>query len=109
MDIIGLQATIQEQRIEWRKHVLQRLAERNILQSEVLKVLLAGELIEDYPDDKPFPRLCFLHCPKAGRSMSWPLLMNLIVELTSLLHICHHSISSKMITKPGEQHDTLKH
>lgn len=47
MNIAGLQAVIQEDRIEWRKHVLQRLAERDILQAEVLEVLMAGELIED--------------------------------------------------------------
>ncbi len=47
-------------RIEWRKHVLQKLAERGIPQQAVREVLLAGERIRDYADDKPFPSALFL-------------------------------------------------
>jgi len=60
MNIIGLQAAIREKRIEWRKHSLQRLAERGIHQKDVLEVILSGELIEDYPDDNPYPSALFL-------------------------------------------------
>ncbi len=31
-----------------------RLAERNISQNVVLEVILKGEVIEDYPEDRPF-------------------------------------------------------
>ena len=41
--------------IEWRKHVLQKLAERGIAQQAVREVLLNGERIRDYTEDKPFP------------------------------------------------------
>ena len=34
-------------RIEWRKHVLQKLAERGIPQQSVREVLLQGERIRD--------------------------------------------------------------
>lgn len=47
-------------RIEWRKHVLQKLAERGIPQESVREVLLRGERIRDYADDKPFPSALFL-------------------------------------------------
>ncbi len=47
-------------RIEWRKHVLQKLVERGILQQSVREVLLQGERIRDYTDDKPFPSALFL-------------------------------------------------
>ena len=47
-------------RIEWRKHVLQKLAERGIPQQAVREVLLQGERIRDYTDDKPFPSALFL-------------------------------------------------
>jgi Domain of unknown function (DUF4258) len=40
---------------EWRKHTLQRMAERNILQSDIIEVVLQGEVIKNYDDDKPFP------------------------------------------------------
>ena len=46
--------------IEWRKHVLQKLAERGIPQDSVREVLLRGERIRDYEDDKPFPSALFL-------------------------------------------------
>lgn len=47
-------------RYEWRKHVLERLAERGILQGDVLKALFAGERIEDYPEDTPYPSGLYL-------------------------------------------------
>ena len=47
-------------RIAWRKHVLQKLAERGIPQQAVREVLLQGERIRDYTDDKPFPSALFL-------------------------------------------------
>lgn len=46
--------------IEWRKHVLQKLAERGIPQQAVRDVLLEGERIREYADDKPFPSALFL-------------------------------------------------
>lgn len=50
-----LQQAIHDGRIEWRKHTLQRLAERHVLQKDVIAVLLSGEVIREYPDDRPFP------------------------------------------------------
>jgi hypothetical protein len=47
-------------RIEWRKHVLQKLAERGIPQQAVRDVLFQGEKIREYVDDKPFPSALFL-------------------------------------------------
>jgi len=55
-----MRRALQNGRIEWRKHVLQKLAERGLPQAGVLEVLLAGEKIRDYADDKPFPSALFL-------------------------------------------------
>lgn len=60
IDLIGFRQAIQNGQIEWRKHVLQRLAERDIMQSTVLDLLLSGERIEEYSTDKPFPSALFL-------------------------------------------------
>ncbi|MBI5180412.1 MAG: DUF4258 domain-containing protein [Nitrospirae bacterium] len=60
MDIEKLRRCIKEERYEWRKHTLIRLDERNILQERVLEVILNGEIIEDYPDNKPFPSCLIL-------------------------------------------------
>ena len=46
--------------IEWQRHALERMMERAISRGIVRKVLLTGEIIEDYPDDKPFPTALFL-------------------------------------------------
>lgn len=54
-DITKLQLAVEKGRIEWRKHTLQRLAERHILQKDVLKILSLGEVIRYYSDDRPFP------------------------------------------------------
>lgn len=55
-----LRTALAANRFEWRKHALQRLAERGILQAPVLEVLSTGERIEDYPDDTPYPSALFL-------------------------------------------------
>lgn len=60
MNLEKLRIAINRGRIEWRKHVLQRLAERGIKQKDILDVLLTGTIIEEYVDDKPYPSALFL-------------------------------------------------
>ena len=60
LDLGQLQEVIRARSVEWRKHVLQRMAERNISQASVLDVLLTGERVRDYPEDKPFASALFL-------------------------------------------------
>lgn len=45
---------------EWRRHILQRIAERGIWKSTVLDVIASGALIKEYPRDTPFPSALFL-------------------------------------------------
>jgi hypothetical protein len=52
-------AAIDAGRVFWRKHVLLRLLERGISQSEVLQCAYAGDCIQTYPDDTPFPCALF--------------------------------------------------
>jgi len=59
-DLVVFREAVAEGRIEWRKHVLQRLAERGIPQQTVREVLLQGDLIREYADDKPFASALFL-------------------------------------------------
>ena len=47
-------------RVEWHRHVLERMAERTITRQDVLKTLLNGERIEDYPHDYPLSSALFL-------------------------------------------------
>ena len=68
LDIIVFREAVAAGRIEWRKHVLQKLAERSISQQDVRDVLMEGERIRDYEDDKPFPSALFLGYP-SGRPL----------------------------------------
>jgi hypothetical protein len=55
-----LKTAIENGNIEWLKHSLERMFERGISRDFVKQVLLSGEIIEDYPDDKPYPSALFL-------------------------------------------------
>lgn len=46
--------------IEWQRHALEQMMERGISRNMVKEVLRSGEIIEDYPDDKPYPSGLFL-------------------------------------------------
>lgn len=60
VNVAILRRAVRAGRIEWRKHAVQRLAERGLMQAAVLEVLIAGEKIQDYARDKPFPSALFL-------------------------------------------------
>lgn len=49
----ALQTALKRGNIEWRKHVLVRLLERNIPQSRVFDCLAYGLCIQAYPEDTP--------------------------------------------------------
>ena len=42
-------------RLVFRVHAIQRMFQRKVSEEEVKQVVVAGETIETYPDDKPFP------------------------------------------------------
>ena len=46
--------------IEWQRHALEQMMERGISRETVKEVLRSGEIVEDYPDDKPYPSGLFL-------------------------------------------------
>lgn len=60
MDRYKVKAAIENGKVEWQKHAFERMMERNISRGIVKNVLLTGEIIEDYPDDKPYPSALFL-------------------------------------------------
>jgi hypothetical protein len=41
--------------VVFRVHALQRMFERRISVDDVYAVIARGEVIEDYPDDRPYP------------------------------------------------------
>ena len=50
-----IKSIICQNKIKWTKHCLERMGERDIGIEDVMRCLMNGELIEDYPDDYPYP------------------------------------------------------
>jgi hypothetical protein len=59
--INNIHKAVLSENIFWRKHVLQRMIERNISRKDVIETILKGEKIQEYFDDRPFPSVLFLN------------------------------------------------
>jgi hypothetical protein len=55
MDIEQIRKSAAEGQINWQRHALSRMLERNISRDEVTDVISLGEIIEEYPNDYPLP------------------------------------------------------
>lgn len=53
--------------IRWTMHVMKRLILRNISQDEILHAIRTGEIIEQYPNDYPYPSCLILGITIAGK------------------------------------------
>ena len=60
MEITDLQKLCEDDAIRWTDHALKRLLFRGISQADVLQAIHSGEIIEDYPDDYPYPSCLLL-------------------------------------------------
>jgi hypothetical protein len=60
MDENKLRTAIGNGYIEWQRHALERMMERGISREAVKEILMNGIIIEDYPEDKPYPSALFL-------------------------------------------------
>ncbi|MBD5138370.1 MAG: DUF4258 domain-containing protein [Ruminococcus sp.] len=55
MDIKIIQSLYKSSKIKWSAHCLKRMQERDISIDDVGSCIMSGEIIEDYPDDFPYP------------------------------------------------------
>ena len=55
MDIIDFKKFCSESKIRWTTHGLKRIQSRDILRDDVKNCIMNGEIIEEYPDDYPYP------------------------------------------------------
>lgn len=55
MDLTLIKQLCSLQKLRWTNHIFIRLAQRGISMDDVQTAILNGELVEDYPDDYPFP------------------------------------------------------
>ena len=60
---------IWEEQYSWQQHALIRIAERNIPQQVVLDIIANCDVLEDYPDDSPFPSALFMGVDGEGRPL----------------------------------------
>ena len=59
LDITVIRTAARAERITWRYHALLRVQERGITRAQAIRVLTEGEIIEQRPRAKPFPK-CLL-------------------------------------------------
>lgn len=55
MDLNLVKQLCSDNKLRWTEHIFKRLIQRNISMEDVQTVILNGEIIEDYPNDYPFP------------------------------------------------------
>ena len=55
MYIEEIKRLCEQPKIKWSTHCLKRMQARDISRTDVKSCLLKGEIIEDYPDDFPYP------------------------------------------------------
>ena len=56
---MGVDNWYKDKKIRWTNHVMVRLLQRNIMQSDIENALLNGEIIEEYENDYPYPSCLF--------------------------------------------------
>ena len=69
MEITDLQKLCENGSIRWTGHVLKRLMQRGIFQVSVVQAIRSGEIIEQYPDDYPYPSCLLLGTTEAGEAL----------------------------------------
>ena len=52
--------------IEWKLHSFKRMLERGISRKDVIDAIINGEIIENYPDDHPFPSCLIMKYISSG-------------------------------------------
>ncbi|MEE0061529.1 MAG: DUF4258 domain-containing protein [Acutalibacteraceae bacterium] len=62
MTIEDLRILCKDETIQMTSHVLKRCRERNIKLNDIKQCIMYGEIIEEYPDDYPFPSALVMEC-----------------------------------------------
>lgn len=66
LNIKALRAACAPDTIRWTAHALKRLMQRGISQADMEQAIKTGEIIEQYPDDYPYPSCLILGKDVAG-------------------------------------------
>ena len=60
MDIEKVARLIESEKINWSRHILERMHKRRIQIDEIIHVVKNGEIIKCYPADTPYPSCLIL-------------------------------------------------
>lgn len=77
----AVRQALSEGRILWKKHTLERMMERGISREAVKQAVLEGAVIENYPDDYPFPTLLI--------AIREPEPLHVVLAWNAMLRQCH--------------------
>jgi len=64
-----IQSLISTGNILWTEHVALRLRERGIRRNDLVVCIKNGEIIEQYPDDTPYPSCLILGTCESGKPL----------------------------------------
>jgi len=67
IDIDEIKQKCKKGNLRWSDHIFKRFVQRKINKPDVVCVLMGGEIIEQYPDDYPYPSCLILGFDSAGR------------------------------------------
>ena len=60
MSLQKIQSLCRNGKLRWTRHILIRMAQRNITMENVKTAIMSGVIIEDYPNDYPEPSCLIL-------------------------------------------------
>jgi len=69
MTVEDIARHLEKTSLRWTDHIQKRLAQRDIHKNDVKTALKNGEIIEQYPNDYPFPSCLVLGHDAAGRAL----------------------------------------
>lgn len=69
MDIASFQRLCRDENFAITKHAANRLKERGIRLDDIEHAILDGRIIEEYPDDTPFPSCLILGTATSGKPL----------------------------------------
>jgi len=69
MTIENIAKLCNEKSVRWTGHILERIFRRGISMDDVRNALTNGEIIEQYPNDYPFPSCLVLGYTKTGKAL----------------------------------------
>ena len=55
MQLSDVQNLYEQGKILWSTHCIERMQERDITRADIRNCIMQGEIIENYPDDFPYP------------------------------------------------------